>query len=172
VNLFLHHVTEDARARNADWTDVRDERGRVIARKPPPKRFRVAYALTAWAADPGTEHRLLGAALAALAPHETVPAAAGGPLTKDGPATLEVAVSEQPSSVTQLWPALGVPPRGRVDLAVTIAVSAEPVTDLAAAPTVVELGVDREGTAQRAPVPAERPQGPRKRVREDAKRVS
>ncbi len=144
VNLFLHTIREDTGTRVADWIDIRDDRGHVVARQKPPRWYRVWYALTAWAVDAEREHWLLGASLGALAAQEAIPADHCGALVSGGSAVaLSVAGPDPETSWAEVWSALGIRPRCHLDVMVTAAMTPTLLTDLAAPPSAVELGVDR-----------------------------
>ncbi|GAA2807346.1 Pvc16 family protein [Crossiella cryophila] len=77
-----------AEAGGSDWTDIRDETGRVVGRRPPVRRFRLTYLLCAQAREPEQEHRLLEIALRTLTAHPTLAI----PALPAQPATLDVGV--------------------------------------------------------------------------------
>jgi len=52
VDVFLYDVREDDKASQAGWSEDRDADGRVTRRQQPPRRYKLRYLLTAWAADP------------------------------------------------------------------------------------------------------------------------
>lgn len=163
VNLFLCRVTEDPRAREGSWTEHRDERGRVVGRQPPPRRYRASYLLTAWDADTEAEHALLGSALTALAGYDMVPAELLGK-SLGQPVTIDVGHPELGSAMPA-WDSLGIRPRACLDVVVTVIVVPMPVTDLAEPPDTVDLGI---GAPARSMPNGRAPSGvlPRKRVRE------
>jgi hypothetical protein len=71
----LAGVREDESGGGTDWTDVRDEAtGRVVARRPPVRRFDLSYRVTAAASDPDVEAALLDAVLTAVDPGRRLPA--------------------------------------------------------------------------------------------------
>lgn len=122
VDAYLYSIVEDLSRRPADFEDVRDEQGRVTARRPPQRRYRLHYLLTAWAGTTNEEHRLLSQLLAALAEEQVIPEEhIAGDLASAGvPVYLSVAVGDKESADPwSLWRALGVPPRAALDLVVT-----------------------------------------------------
>jgi hypothetical protein len=67
VSVFLHAVEEDITGMPAGEIRLRDAAGRPTGVMLPTRRYAVTYLLTAQAADPLAEHRLLGAVLVAHA---------------------------------------------------------------------------------------------------------
>ena len=65
VDLYLYDIREDLQRRVPAWEDVRGVDGKVAARQPPPRRFKLSYLVTAWTQRPEDEHRLLSALLSA-----------------------------------------------------------------------------------------------------------
>jgi hypothetical protein len=63
VTATLTAIHEDVAALPANWSDVRDERGTVIARRPPIHRYELRYTVTVQATS---EHALLDAVLTAI----------------------------------------------------------------------------------------------------------
>jgi hypothetical protein len=143
VSAFLHRVREDLGARTASWVEHRDERGRVVDRAAPARRYHVHYVVTAWCADSGHEHQLLGAVLAALAGHDTVPEQhLSGSLRAAGhPVTLAVAHPELSRPAPELWRDLALRPRAALDLVATAILTPATPTDLAPPAQRVDLTV-------------------------------
>lgn len=166
VNVFLYQAQEDLQARIAHWTDVRDQRDRVIGRQPPLRWYRVLYLITAWTADVAIEHALLGAALGALAAHDCVPAEhLSGSLAAAGqPVRLHAAPPDLVALPTDLWSAFGIRPRPHLALVVIVPLVPAGITDLRARPGTVDLGVT--GGAIPAPNPRPAAAPPAKRIRE------
>jgi hypothetical protein len=73
VNVFLFDVREDLDRREVQYEEVRDEQRRLVARRPPPRRFRLSYLISAWTTRPDDEHRVLDAVIARLAAHDVLP---------------------------------------------------------------------------------------------------
>ena len=63
INVFLFDIREDPTRRDVFFEEVRDEGGRVVERRQPPRRMRLAYLLSAWTKRAEDEHRLLSALL-------------------------------------------------------------------------------------------------------------
>lgn len=143
INAYLHYVYEDTQARAASWIERRDGNGRVVAREAPPRHYRVCYLLTAWAADTEREHALLGATLAALTVDDTIqPPHLPENLAEAGfPVTITVADPNSPRVGPEIWSALGIAPRGALDLVLATALVPWLVTELAPPARRIELGV-------------------------------
>lgn len=70
--VTLRSLREDTTGLPANWEDLRDERGVVIARRPPIRRYELRYTVTA-NADTATErHRMLDALLATISRVATI----------------------------------------------------------------------------------------------------
>lgn len=164
VLVFLHRVVEDVAARAASWSDELDERGRVVARTLPPRRYRFCYAVTAWAGDRTVEHARLGAVLDTLACLLHVPVECLPPHLRSGPPVdLDVAHPDLPGLSADVWAAFGVPPRSFLDVVLSVTLTPKVVTPLPAPPGEVDLGVRAEAPTPPV-VPAAEP--PRHRIRE------
>src|SRR5437879_9410486 len=77
VDLYLYDIREDLEQREVMWEDVRgDSRdSRLITeRRPPPRRFKLSYLVTAWTQRPEDEHRLLSSLLACFLRNPIIPA--------------------------------------------------------------------------------------------------
>lgn len=146
VTVFLHSVQEDVSARATGWIDDRDERGRVIERRLVPRRYRLGYLVTAYAADVPREHELLGAVLAVLAENEAVPqdCLTGSLAEVGGPVTLAVADPHASGTAAGMWQALGVPPRCSLELVVTAPLTPRALPEVAAPPSAIDLGIGQE----------------------------
>lgn len=159
VNAFLHRIAEDAQARGQGWIDRRNDRGRVVARLPAPRTYLVSYLVTAWASDVELEHALLGSVLRALAATERADDLA----TAEFGVSITVAGSDRPRAPVDLWSALDIPPRAGLDVVVSAPLPADAVTDLAASPEQVDLGMRPRVPEPANSVPTETP---RRHIRE------
>ena len=77
VDLYLYDIREDLEQREVMWEDIRGDTrdSRLITeRRPPPRRFKLSYLVTAWTQRPEDEHRLLSALLACFLRNQTMPA--------------------------------------------------------------------------------------------------
>jgi hypothetical protein len=154
VNLFLHDIVEEVGARGADWTDVRADDGRVVARQPPVRRYRLSYVVSTWASSPEVEHRLLSQVLRTLVEADYLPAEVlVGSLVEEG-RCVDVAVADpSPSRLRphDLWSALGAPPRACFEFVVTAPLRPTPSTETAPPVETVTLDVSKE---PRPPTPS------------------
>jgi hypothetical protein len=110
VDLYLYDIREELNRREVAWEAVRDSSGRVTERRPPARRFRLSYLVTAWTQRPEDEHRLLSSMLVAFISTETLPADLfTGPL-KDASVPVILRVALPPSedrSIADVWTAMG-----------------------------------------------------------------
>ena len=124
VDLYLYDIREDLEQREVMWQDIRgDARDpRLITeRRPPPRRFKLSYLVTAWTQRPEDEHRLLSALLGCFLRHPTMPAdALSGTLVESRqPITLNIALPPpQDRSISDVWSALGGELKPSLDLIV------------------------------------------------------
>jgi Pvc16 N-terminal domain len=121
VDLYLYDIREDLEQREVMWEDVRDDSGAVSERRPPPRRFKLSYLVTAWTQRPEDEHRLLSALLACFLRNPTVPPdALSGSLTEARqPILLNIALPPpQDRSISDVWSALGGELKPSLDLVV------------------------------------------------------
>jgi Pvc16 N-terminal domain len=119
LDLYLYDLREDLTRREIQWAEVRNEAGHVVGRRPPPRRYRLSYLVTAWTQRPEDEHGLLSACLASFLRHETLPPAelAGALAEQPVPVELEVALPPGPDrSLADVWTALGGELKPSLDL--------------------------------------------------------
>lgn len=74
VNMYLYDLREDPRWRERGFVVERGDDGAVTARRPPNRRFKLSYLVTAWTQRPEDEHTLLGLVLANLVRFDAIPA--------------------------------------------------------------------------------------------------
>src|SRR5256884_3030215 len=124
VDLYLYDIREDLDQREVMWEDIRgDSRdSRLITeRRPPPRRFKLSYLVTAWTQRPEDEHRLLSSLLACFLRNPTIPAdALSGSLAQARqPILLNIALPPpQDRSISDVWSALGGELKASLDLVV------------------------------------------------------
>jgi hypothetical protein len=123
VNLYLYDIRDDVNLREVQFEEVRDPTGRVIERRPPVRRFRLSYMVTAWTQRPEDEHRLLSACLATFLRHETLaPRELTGTLAQQ-PHHVEISIAMPPTedrSIADTWTALGGELKPSLDLVATV----------------------------------------------------
>jgi hypothetical protein len=71
--VFLYDIREDVSRRGSGEGEVHDADGNVAGRRTPPRWFDLTYLVSAWAARPQDEHRLLTQALVCLTSTGTLP---------------------------------------------------------------------------------------------------
>ena len=122
VNLYLYDIREDLARRVPTWEDARGKDGMVAGRAQPPRRFRLAYLVTAWTQRPEDEHRLLSSLLVCMLRNPMLkPGDLGGSLdAADLPVYIEVGQPEtQDRSLADIWSALGGELKPSLDVVVT-----------------------------------------------------
>ncbi|MCJ7709890.1 MAG: DUF4255 domain-containing protein, partial [Chloroflexi bacterium] len=122
VNLYLYDIREDLQRRVPIWEDVRTAAGEVSGRNQPPRRFRLAYLVTAWTQRPEDEHRLLSSLLVCFLRNPMLkPGGLGGTLDEsDLPVYIDVGQPEtQERSLADIWTALGGELKPSLDVVVT-----------------------------------------------------
>ncbi|MFJ9686953.1 DUF4255 domain-containing protein [Streptomyces bacillaris] len=145
VNLYLYDIREDMRRRERGLHNEYDERGAIVARRRPPRYFKLSYLITAWTKRPEDEHRLLSSLLACLLRYEALPPALlGGTLAEVG-ATVPMSIALPPPedrSFADVWSALGGELKPSLDLVISVPVTASPVYE--AGPPVGDEGLRAE----------------------------
>lgn len=131
IDLYLYDIREDLDRRNVAYEDVRDERGRVTDRRPPPRRFALSYLVTAWTQRAEDEHRLLGSMLDCFLGMERLPRDLFDPeVTPALPLPVTIGVPPRDErSIADIWTALGGELKPSLDLVVTV-----PLTTVASSP--------------------------------------
>lgn len=152
VNAFMYKVREDTSSRVGSWVDERSTDGYVVGRRAPTRHYQIWYLVTAWAPRVEQEHMLLSAALAALALHDTIPPSQLTGVLADAGASVHLSVAnpELQSAPSDIWSALGTPPRAALDLVVAATLVPAAVAELAPAVKQLDLG------ARTAPRPDQR----------------
>ncbi|GAA0547061.1 DUF4255 domain-containing protein [Streptomyces antimycoticus] len=142
VNLYLYDIREDMRRRERGLLNEYDEQGTIVARRRPPRYFKLSYLITAWTKRPEDEHRLLSSLLSCLLRYEALPAERlTGTLAELGvsvPMTVALPPPED-RSFADVWSALGGELKPSLDLVVSVPVTESPVYP--AGPQVGEEGV-------------------------------
>jgi hypothetical protein len=162
INLYLYDIREDLRRRQRGLINEY-ENERVVARRLPPRHFKLSYLITAWTQRAQDEHRLLSAILTCFLRHERLPdyVLTGGlaALTLPVPVTVALPPPED-RSFADVWSALG----GELKPSLDIVVSAPTDTGQTrpAGPPVTE-DTPRLRVADTAGGHRERAGGPRRR---------
>jgi hypothetical protein len=122
VNLYLYDVREDVERRQVEYEEVRNDEGRVVERRPPPRRFKLSYLVSVWTQRPEDEHRLLSTVIGCVMQHEAVPAELlGGTLEGNGhPAFMSIGLPPPGTQkLSDIWSALGGELKPSLDLVVS-----------------------------------------------------
>lgn len=135
VNVFLHAVDEDTTGLQASEIRLRDETGRTAGILLPTRTYALTYLLTAWAGDPLTEHRLLGAVLVAHAGHDQLGGEQLCGVLAEAGECLPVHIGRPGHEVR--WNHLGLPERSA--LVLTVLARAVPPLDQIVAPPAEQL---------------------------------
>ncbi len=121
VNVYLYDIREETSRRDTAFEEVRDETGRVVARRQPPRRFRLSYLLTAWTQRPEDEHRLLALLLGTFLKGDLLPEDVLAGSLRDAPKPTICHVALPPPedrSISDVWSALGGELKPSLDLVV------------------------------------------------------
>lgn len=142
INLYLYDIREDLRRRERGLYNTYDDQGVIVARRRPPRYFKLSYLITAWTRRPEDEHRLLSSLLSCLLRHEAIPdERLTGSLAELGisvPMTVALPPPED-RSFADVWTALGGELKPSIDLVVSVPVTESPIYP--AGPPVTDEGV-------------------------------
>ncbi|GAC1362178.1 MAG: DUF4255 domain-containing protein [Pseudarthrobacter sp.] len=122
LNLYLYDIHEDMERREIQHIEIRDEHGFVVDRRPPPRRFKLSYLVTAWTQRPEDEHRLLSAVMSCFLPLEALPTDVLKGEVADQPYPLRVTLGlplPADRAISDVWSALGGELKASLDLIVT-----------------------------------------------------
>jgi hypothetical protein len=122
VDMYLYDIREDLQRRVPAWEDARGDDGKVKDRYLPPRRFKLAYLVTAWTQRSEDEHRLLSALLSAFIRNPMIkPEDLEGSLAEpDLPVYIDVGQPPtQDRSLADVWSALGGELKPSLDVVVT-----------------------------------------------------
>lgn len=133
VDLYLYDVHEDLERRGSGLEEVRDDQDRIVARRPPDRRFKLTYLVTAWTQRAEDEHRLLSVLLACFIrfdalPHDVLTGSLAG-------VTMPISIALPPPDDRQpadVWSALGGQLKPGLDLVVIAPLRAETLQPAAA----------------------------------------
>jgi len=147
VDVFLYDVADELEGLHADYWDVRDESGQVVARQGGIHRIRLAYLVTAFAKDVATEHRLLGKVLRGVLESPVMPRSllVGELADEPQPTQLRIArpLENGRPKPHELWPALGMAARSSLELEVVAPLRPTPLAEIAPPARSIDVGFDR-----------------------------
>src|SRR2546429_1432950 len=121
VDLYLYDIREDLEQREVMWEAVRGDSGFVTERRPPARRFKLSYLVTAWTQRPEDEHRLLSSLLSCFLRNQTMPVdvITGSLVGARLPISLSIALPPpQDRSISHVWSAMGGELKASLDLVV------------------------------------------------------
>lgn len=124
VNLFLYDVRENNVLRRHQWERLNNGSEQEIAQlKRTPMRVDCAYILTAWAADPADEHRLLTRCMLALFRYPTLPEHRLVGTLQEPPYEIQARLAQHDKleNPTDLWNVLDNEIRPSVSYVITLA---------------------------------------------------
>jgi hypothetical protein len=122
LSFYLYDIKEDLERRQVQVDEVRDDRGIVTDRVPPPRRFKLSYLVTAWTQRPEDEHRLLSSVLSCFLRFDALPADVlqGSLADQPHPVRLTIGLPLPPErSLNDVWSALGGELKASLDLILT-----------------------------------------------------
>jgi hypothetical protein len=158
VAAFLYDIRDRPEGRTADWTDVRDQAGRVVERQSGPRPYRLSYLLTVWGASVAEEHRVLGAILRGGIDYEQLPESClTDALRASPPITLQIGQADAPVA-PPAWSELGVPVRASLTLSLTVPL--QPTPEVGIGPPVEHLHLEAQrlsGAESRRPAASGEP---------------
>src|ERR1041385_6521184 len=134
IDMYLYDIREDLRRRRYGITDVRDDNGHTVGRRPIPRVFKLSYLITAWTQRPEDEHRLLSAMLGCFLRSDRI--AQGdltGSLAEQGwPLDITIALPPpEDRALSDVWSALGGELKPSLDLVVITPMDVDRLEDVA-----------------------------------------
>jgi hypothetical protein len=121
IDVYLYDIREDLRRRQLGLVDMHDENGRTVARRQPPRFFKLSYLMTAWTQRTEDEHRLLAALLECFVRRDhTPPEVMTDELREqDVPFAITLAIPPpEDRALSDVWSALGGELKPSLDLVV------------------------------------------------------
>ena len=125
VDVYLYDIREDVSRRERGRVNEYDDGGYVVARRLPPRYFRLSYLVTAWTQRPEDEHRLLSSLLSCFLRHNALPADLLGEAARDRGLPVPISIGLPPTedrSFADVWSALGGELRPSLDLMIAVPV--------------------------------------------------
>ena len=155
LSVLLYDVREDPDGSLSGWDEVRDQRGVVVGRTPPPKRYRLTYLLVATAADPLAEHEVLGRVLAGAARDEVVPTGhlAGEMVHAEHDMLVRCAPATGTADPQHLWSTWDCPARAALELSVLVPMPMALLVAVPPPPAHLDLHTARRDRAEPAVEP-------------------
>ncbi|HKE77509.1 MAG TPA: DUF4255 domain-containing protein [Acidimicrobiales bacterium] len=123
IDIYLYDVREDMRRRQAGLVDLHNDDRRTVARRQPPRFFKLSYLLTAWTQRPEDEHRLLSSLLSCFLRNDCLPVDLLAGALADNDLALPVTLAIPPPedrALSDVWSALGGEMKPSLDLVVVL----------------------------------------------------
>jgi len=124
LNLFLHDIRENNQLRRNEWEFMARGDGKISKRRP---HFRVDlhYMITAWAAEPDDEHRLLARTLVTLLRWPNLPVESLPESLQDQPVPMPMRLArhDELRNAADVWSALDNEIRPALSLVTTLAIN-------------------------------------------------
>lgn len=138
VDLFLYSLTP-SKSRAATGVRTFERDGKMVRERVNPI-VEARYLVSVWGGGPGVEHELLGRIVNLLAASKAIPAEhLGDALRAVKPLPTLSLTPDADTTTTQLWSALGIPPRAGVQLLVETPLGLPAVTQAADPPKVLQF---------------------------------
>ena len=121
ISVYLYDIREDLERREVEYEEIRDQTGRVLERRPPPRRFKLSYLVTAWTQRPEDEHRLLAAVLSCFTRRDMLPRDVLVGALAEQPLAIIANVGLPPPkdrNLSDVWSALGGELKPSLDLVI------------------------------------------------------
>jgi hypothetical protein len=121
ISVYLYDIREDLERREVEYEEIRDQTGRVLERKPPPRRYKLSYLVTAWTQRPEDEHRLLAAVLSCFTRRDILPQDVLVGALAEQPLAIIANVGLPPPkdrNLSDVWSALGGELKPSLDLVI------------------------------------------------------
>ena len=123
LNFFVYDLHENNKLRRSKQWRVEYQNDGTAVQRRPPIRLDVHYMITAWAADPGDEHRLLTRALLVLLqmpslPEDVLPESLQG---QPSAIPIEIAQPDALANATDIWSVLDNEMRPAIACTITLA---------------------------------------------------
>ncbi|MCL6429564.1 MAG: DUF4255 domain-containing protein [Anaerolineae bacterium] len=124
LNLFLYHLRENTTLRQPEW-EIRRNGDGTVTRRRTPVRMDLHYMITAWAAEPEDEHRLLTRTLMALFRNAILPDDLLSESLRDQPVPIPIRVADPEflRNPADLWNVLDNELRPAISCVVTLALN-------------------------------------------------
>jgi hypothetical protein len=121
IDVYLYDIREDLRRRQLGLVDLTDDDGHTVARRQPPRFFKLSYLMTAWTQRTEDEHRLLAALLECFLRRDHIPEEVMVDELRETGVPFAVTLAIPPPedrALSDVWSALGGELKPSLDLVV------------------------------------------------------